>query len=125
MTRCLTRMIIFLTTTCAIAGNVPIRDYSFLYQDLPFAMDKVQQPSFPELQVCITEYGAKCDGVTSSTQAIAAAIDAVAQKGGGNGFDPGRTLDHRSDSAQEQHPSTCRQRGHRPVSRTTSMNSHW
>lgn len=55
----------------------------YLYKDLPFKMEKVKQPTFASYQVDIKSFGAKCDGVTSNTKAFAAAIDAVAKKGGG------------------------------------------
>ena len=54
-----------------------------LYKDLPFAMDKVKQPSFSSFQVNIKDFGAKNDGITSNTKAFASAIDAVVKKGGG------------------------------------------
>jgi polygalacturonase len=58
-------------------------DYSSLYKDLPFKMEVVQQPVFSTVSVNITDFGAKGDGITSNTKAIASAIDAVVKRGGG------------------------------------------
>jgi polygalacturonase len=58
-------------------------DASCYYKDLPFKMKEVQQPSFNEYSVNIKDYGAKSDGITSNTKAIALAIAQVVVKGGG------------------------------------------
>ena len=62
-----------------------------IYQQLPFRMPKVEQPTFPDYTVCITQYGAVGDGVTLNTQAINDAIKAVHAKGGGKVVIPGGT----------------------------------
>ncbi|MCB0610887.1 MAG: hypothetical protein KDD12_24405, partial [Lewinella sp.] len=54
-----------------------------LYAGLPFDMPRVKEPRFPDFRVNITEFGAVGDGMVKNTQAIAAAIAAVAEKGGG------------------------------------------
>jgi len=54
-----------------------------IYKDLPFKMDKVEQPSFKDYTVTIRDFGAKDDGLTSNTKAIAKAIASVVSKGGG------------------------------------------
>lgn len=54
-----------------------------LYASLPFKMDKVQQPVFPDYSRSVDEFGAKADGVTLNTEAINAAIREVSEKGGG------------------------------------------
>lgn len=54
-----------------------------LYQNLPFDMPKVQQPSFPDYEVSIEKFGAKGDGLFLNTQAINDAIKEVNQHGGG------------------------------------------
>ncbi|WP_072530521.1 glycoside hydrolase family 28 protein [Bacteroides ilei] len=54
-----------------------------IYEDLPFQMDKVQQPTFPDYTRSITEFGAVGDGLVLNTEAFDKAIKEVASKGGG------------------------------------------
>ncbi len=54
-----------------------------IYADLPFQMDKVEVPAFPDYAVNIVDFGAKPDGITLNTQAINDAIRDVSEKGGG------------------------------------------
>ena len=54
-----------------------------VYENLPFEMEEVQQPTFPDYQVNIVDFGAKGDGITLNTEAINGAIKAVNEKGGG------------------------------------------
>ena len=41
-----------------------------IYTSLPFKMDKVEQPTFPDYSVNIIDFGAKPDGITLNTKAI-------------------------------------------------------
>ena len=66
----------------ASATDYPI-DKS-IYASLPFEMEEVQQPSFPDYSVDIRDYGAVGDGVTLCHEAINNAIDAVSAHGGGH-----------------------------------------
>ena len=70
-------------STSSQQGCNQVADQSFAYKNLPFEMDEVKRPSFPDNQVCITEFGAKGDGVTLNTEAINNAIKSVSEKGGG------------------------------------------
>ncbi|NDV66898.1 glycoside hydrolase family 28 protein [Bacteroides sp. 224] len=54
-----------------------------IYENLPFDMPKVEQPTFPNYEVNILNYGAKSDGATLNTEAINKAIKDVNAKGGG------------------------------------------
>lgn len=54
-----------------------------IYENLPFEMPKVEQPTFPDYSVNILNFGAKSDGITLNTKAINDAIKAVNAKGGG------------------------------------------
>lgn len=90
----LPRKILILSVACASAlftgcnsrcpskGNIATIDES-IYQDIPFDMPKVEQPSFPAYEVNILNFGAKGDGSTLNTEAINNAIKEVHSKGGG------------------------------------------
>ena len=54
-----------------------------VYEGLPFEMSEVEQPSFPDYSVSITDFGAVADGKTLNTEAINNAIKDVNAKGGG------------------------------------------
>ncbi|MGB3798994.1 MAG: glycoside hydrolase family 28 protein [Lewinella sp.] len=54
-----------------------------LYADLPFDMPRVMEPTFPDREVSIADFGAIGDGTTLNTQAIEDAIATVAEEGGG------------------------------------------
>lgn len=54
-----------------------------IYANLPFKMDKVKLPSFPDYEVNILKFGACPDGITLNTEAINNAIKEVHEKGGG------------------------------------------
>lgn len=54
-----------------------------IYKNLPFKMEKVQQPYFPDYKISISDFGAKGDGILLNTKAINDAIRNVNSKGGG------------------------------------------
>ncbi|PRY10912.1 polygalacturonase [Pontibacter ummariensis] len=54
-----------------------------MYEGLEFDMPRVQEPSFPNYSVSITDFGAVGDGLTKNTEAFERAIADVAAKGGG------------------------------------------
>lgn len=58
-------------------------DLKAIYANLPFSMPEVEQPTFPDYQVNISDFGAVSDGATLCTEAINNAISAVSTKGGG------------------------------------------
>ncbi|UQZ82941.1 Polygalacturonase [Paenibacillus konkukensis] len=49
----------------------------------PFDMPEIELPNIPEYNVIITDFGARGDGITKNTEAIAKAIEACAAAGGG------------------------------------------
>ena len=66
--------------TACCCSDKATKDY---YADLPFDMPKVQLPSIPDREVCLTDFGAVGDGMSLCTEAFAAAIDHLAEQGGG------------------------------------------
>ncbi len=54
-----------------------------VYEDIPFEMEKVIQPTFPAYEVNIVDFGAISGGVALNTEAINKAIKDVSEKGGG------------------------------------------
>ncbi|WP_187263345.1 glycoside hydrolase family 28 protein [Pontibacter beigongshangensis] len=65
------------TTSKAVADTFDV------YEGVEFDMPRVQEPSFADNIVSITEFGAVGDGLTKNTKAFEQAIEAVAAKGGG------------------------------------------
>lgn len=68
-------------TDCNKQKTVAIDDS--IYENLPFDMPRVEQPSFPAYEVSILDFGAKSNGSTMNTDAINNAIKDVNAKGGG------------------------------------------
>jgi DNA sulfur modification protein DndE len=58
-------------------------DLKYYLSNLPFQMPEVNQPSFPDRQVNITDFGAIGNGQAMNTDAFAKAIDTCAKSGGG------------------------------------------
>lgn len=54
-----------------------------LYKNLPFDMEEIKKPVFPDHQVSITDFGAVGDGLTLNTEAFSKAIRSLAGQGGG------------------------------------------
>ncbi|MDR1673111.1 MAG: glycoside hydrolase family 28 protein [Bacteroidales bacterium] len=57
--------------------------YDYLYHNLPFEMQRVEEPVFPANNVDIAAYGGVPDGITLNTGAFAEALDVLSGKGGG------------------------------------------
>lgn len=62
----------------------PGNDLARYTECLPFEMGTVQRPEFPTLSESLTQYGGIGDGHHDNTEAFAAAMQAVNQKGGGH-----------------------------------------
>jgi len=58
--------------------------YDHYYVDLPIEIEHVQEVTFPATAVNIAQFGAKPDGQTDCTEAFAAAIKDLSDKGGGH-----------------------------------------
>ncbi|MDF9829108.1 glycoside hydrolase family 28 protein [Parabacteroides sp. PF5-6] len=53
------------------------------FENLPFEMEAIERPVFPERSVNIRDYGAIGDGIAMNTEAINKAIEDLATQGGG------------------------------------------
>lgn len=76
-------VLVCLSVLGAKSQEVKSTDYSYLYADLPFDMPVLSQPTFPNNEVSITDFGGIGDGTTLNTEAFANAMEALSQKGGG------------------------------------------
>ncbi len=65
---------------CCRHGENPYKKYT---ENLPFPMQEVKAPVFPDNQVCLKDFGADPTGHQLCTDAFAKAVDALVQKGGG------------------------------------------
>lgn len=76
-------LISFIVASCT--GNIAKSkyNYEYLYENIPFDMPVLTPPSFPNYDVCITEFGGKGDGTFMNTESFAKAIEHLSKKGGG------------------------------------------
>ena len=79
------KLIILLVTVAATAAQPKLqaRDYGSFYENVPFEMDRVAQPSIPDYTVTLTDFGGVGDGFTLNTEAFAKAFDDLVLHGGG------------------------------------------
>lgn len=75
--------LLFFVAAAMTACCCPDKATTDYYANLPFEMPEVVRPSIPEREVCLTEFGAVGDGLQLCTEAFAAAIDHLAEQGGG------------------------------------------
>lgn len=75
--------LLFFAAAAMTACCCPDEATTDYYADLPFEMPEVVRPSIPAREVCLTDFGAVGDGMTLCTEAFAAAIDHLAEQGGG------------------------------------------
>ena len=59
------------------------KDYSYLYENLPFTMQKVDVPVFKNYSLSVADFGGRGDGITLNTDAFSKTINALSKKGGG------------------------------------------
>ena len=78
---------IVLIVTMAFVFGAPNLDaknaYTRLYKNLPFSMEKINEPVFKSNTVSIVDFGGVGDGKVLNTDAFSKAIDALSNKGGG------------------------------------------
>ena len=79
----LTGVMVFISYQVYSNPESGTKEQGDVYRNLPFSMPEVSQPSFPDYEVNIRDFGALSDGVTLNTEAINNAIKAVSSKGGG------------------------------------------
>lgn len=69
---------------CLNACNSSKGEFDYLYENLPFEMEKVHRPSIPARTADIRDFGGNGNGVVLNTQAFADAIDWLSERGGGH-----------------------------------------
>lgn len=78
------KLLLTLLSTCLLATTYAApKDYSYLYKNLPFKMEKVQIASIPNRTVSLADSKIKGDGRTKNTEKIQQAINDLSEKGGG------------------------------------------
>lgn len=78
------KMILFVVTTLITVGaSARVGDFDYLYKNLPFKMERLIVPTFPDNRVSVVDFGGVGDAVTLNTEAFAKAIDALGKIGGG------------------------------------------
>ena len=68
---------------CQSNNNPGNYKYEYLYKDLPFEMQKIQRPVFPDNQVSVSDFGGIGDGIKLNSEAFSKAFEALSKKGGG------------------------------------------
>ena len=58
-------------------------EFAYLYEDLPFDMERVERPDIPAREIDIRDFGGIGDGVALNTDAFADAIGTLHDFGGG------------------------------------------
>ncbi len=77
------RFSIYIIALLSLASCDSSYEFAYLYEDLPFEMEKVMRPQIPAREVDIRDFGGVGDGVTLNSEAFAKAIETLASAGGG------------------------------------------
>lgn len=77
----LTAGALLLVSSCGKQGG---DEFAYLYENLPFKMERVARPVIPDLRVSVKDFGGVGDGVTLNTGAFAKAMKHLSDKGGGH-----------------------------------------
>lgn len=77
----LTAGALLLVSSCGKQGG---DEFAYLYENLPFKMERVARPVIPDLRVSVKDFGGVGDGVTLNTEAFAKAMKHISDKGGGH-----------------------------------------
>ena len=72
---------LLLTSSC---GKQAGDEFAYLYENLPFKMDRVARPAIPDLRVSVKDFGGVGDGVALNTEAFAKAMKHLSDNGGGH-----------------------------------------
>ena len=82
----MTRKLLLLPLAALLAASCVESKYEFaaLYEGLPFDMPRVERPAIPAVRVSLTDFGGVPDGVTLNSDAFAAAIASLSERGGGH-----------------------------------------
>lgn len=78
------RIMLFVVCFVLVSASADSKNkYDYLYDNLPFSMQKIELPAFKNNTVSLTDFGGKGDGITLNTVAFSDAINALVVKGGG------------------------------------------
>ena len=66
------------------SGCAQTYEFEYLYEDLPFSMERIERPSIPDREVCLSDFGGKGDGIAMNTEAFRSAIEHLSSLGGGH-----------------------------------------